>query len=464
MREANRDSSVGYPIFKSGVEAHMAALALIRGAKDFKDLVRRCRVFYEAVNGHPPPDDSLFFDTVGARTQENRKDQDLLQWDHDNLNVIGTIYNGARTRAIYMVPTVLNEMMRWLCTVVIEAMKNLCPSMKFGSPEEIKAKVDKVIGDETTPMVEGDGSAFDQNVSEELLDAVRTFWIELVTRLHDIGVLDDWSYEMMIGVINTWDESLFISPSTSHFGKLALFSPVGLKSGKGDTSVISNYMQCIVYWQTAYEHYECKNWEEVEKISRESSLPALFYGDDLLMHPDIAERYCEILAALGQNYVIVENSRVILRYQDGARSAVRTLWRSLDAERMKSPIIRDLGAAARFMTFGPHPCAKYTWLVYCKIRSALGMYVYDNPADQFWDATRKLADAPSKARYLFEWIHTQKMNPAYEELINSIDKRILDSDTSKCSIYSFADAKSADMYLNRYASKLARKEVRPFAA
>lgn len=79
MRQANRDSNVGYPIFESGPEAHMAALALVKMSMNIDELDANCRLWYESANpGCEVPDVTRFFDTVGVRTQENRKDQDLL--------------------------------------------------------------------------------------------------------------------------------------------------------------------------------------------------------------------------------------------------------------------------------------------------------------------------------------------------------------------------------------------------
>ena len=134
----------------------------------------------------------------------------------------------------------------------------------------------------------------------------------------------------------------------------------------------------------------------------------------------------------------------------------------LDAERNKSPTIRDLGTAARFMTFGPHPCAAYTWRMYNELRAELGLKVYDNPEDMFYAATRQLLSGGRSSKAYFEWIHSHKMNPAMEELLAGIDPAFLDGDTSKCSIYSFDDRVAAARYLNVYISRVVGVETTVF--
>jgi len=267
LAAARTDTNAGWPTIASSKEAHDVGAALAYVSRSYTEMVDIGTRVAEELQGVELGPVAI----LGTRTSENRRDQKLVERTVNGLMAAGDIIGGARQRDIFMVNRAFADVLRLPSRYALQVLKYMFPNMDLKDPSDVGAKVESFLG--TGEKREGDGSAFDSNVSEEALREFNRFLLAFVEVIHPDRV------DLAAAILEECVGGDVMVPGSQVPDSAALRSVQGLMSGCVWTSVVSNWMHCLSALNAAVRTYNV-SYDVAFDMATDRAIPANWYGDD----------------------------------------------------------------------------------------------------------------------------------------------------------------------------------------
>jgi hypothetical protein len=424
---AREDTNCGYPWFDSA--SHPAAAAIAYLSLDY-DMMRELQSYvFRVLNaGH----DMLSCLVRGGRVQENRRDLPWLQrTTQGRIKSYGHIIGGARDRDIYMGDRTRADVTRMAARYVLKALKVLFPQMDLGTPQQTYDKVRKYVDDTeagdpaNADSLEGDGTAFDGNVSKELLECMDV--------IEQVAYMFDDRHDLIKEVFEDYKGRLMVLTVGSATFAAALKALLGLASGITVTSTIANLMQCYLQSGSILELLELPDERIADEEVREE-ITSVWYGDDDLTarvnaRDTRTRSFVSILgkwyARAGQDYTFIEGEGILKTFR-GMRLQSRKLFSSIDSERNMVEAIRYIGTGSRWIDNPDEDwLASSTFASQALWRELMGIFkladldTFETPEGMFASGVTELQRTLAGKKQLDNWL-ADKQNTPFAELYSGL--------------------------------------------